>query len=180
MTAPSERAADLVRRLRGEYRIPITDGLGATGGGVEPDNPREFVRRFETPPIQKEAAAFIEDLIAASASAFGLSCGRSAGFDGADLKRAVNGGPLPIYGADGQPARDAAVLREYADGERVEKFTGEARWLGTIRAFYLTGKGSPRYVVEVEPQGFQMIAVPNQLRRAAAIQASETAGKDSA
>ena len=30
---------DLVKRLRGEYRVPITDGLGAVGSGSEPDNP---------------------------------------------------------------------------------------------------------------------------------------------
>ena len=50
---------DLIRRLRGEYRIPITDGLGAAGGD-EPKNPNEFVRTFEPPSIQKEAAAIIE------------------------------------------------------------------------------------------------------------------------
>ena len=53
----------LINRLRGVYRIPITDGLGATGGGEEPDNPNEFVRHFETPPIQKEAANAIESLL---------------------------------------------------------------------------------------------------------------------
>lgn len=58
---------DLVRRLRGEYCIPITDGLGATGGGEEPDNPNEFVRRFETPLIQRMAADEIERLTAQAA-----------------------------------------------------------------------------------------------------------------
>lgn len=53
---------DLVRRLRGIYRIPITDGLGAVGAGEEPDNPDEFVRRFPSIPIQEEAAAKIEAL----------------------------------------------------------------------------------------------------------------------
>ncbi len=52
----------LVQRLNGEYRIPITDGLGAAGG-EEPDNPNEFVRTFETPPIQKEAAIAITVLV---------------------------------------------------------------------------------------------------------------------
>jgi hypothetical protein len=47
--------------LRGTYRIPITDGLGPAGG-EEPDNPNEFVRTFEAPPIQKEAAAELERL----------------------------------------------------------------------------------------------------------------------
>lgn len=51
----------LVDRLRGIYRIPITDGLGPAGG-EEPDNPNEFVRRFETLPIHHEAADEIERL----------------------------------------------------------------------------------------------------------------------
>ena len=50
---------DIVERLRGVYRAPITDGLGAAGGD-EPDNSHEFVRKFETPPIQHEAADEIE------------------------------------------------------------------------------------------------------------------------
>lgn len=49
-------------------------------------------------------------------------------------------------------------------GQRVEKFTGEARWFGWIVARYYTRRGALRYVVEVDPQGFQMIAVPSQLR----------------
>jgi hypothetical protein len=55
-------ASDLKERLRGIYRIPIKDGLGAVGGGEEPDNPNEFVRRFPTTPIQEEAAARITEL----------------------------------------------------------------------------------------------------------------------
>lgn len=51
-----------------------------------------------------------------------------------------------------------------ADGTYVEKYTGEARWHGWIVASYYTRRGKLRYVVEVEPQGFQMIAVPGQLR----------------
>lgn len=57
---------DLVERLSGIYRIPITDGLGPAGG-EEPDNPSEFVRRFEVPPIHREAAAEIKRLRAALA-----------------------------------------------------------------------------------------------------------------
>lgn len=49
-------------------------------------------------------------------------------------------------------------------GDYVEKYTGEARWLGTIVARYHTTRGKLRYVVDVDPQGFQMIAVPSQLR----------------
>ncbi len=47
--------SELSDRLRGIYRIAITDGLGPAGG-EEPANPHEFVRRFEVPPIQIEAA----------------------------------------------------------------------------------------------------------------------------
>lgn len=56
--------SDLVDRLRGIYRIPITDGLGATGGGEEPSNADEFVRRFEVPRINREAADEIERITA--------------------------------------------------------------------------------------------------------------------
>ena len=55
---------------------------------------------------------------------------------------------------------------EFSVGDYVEKFTGEARWSGWIVAAYSTRKGKERYVVEVQPQGFQMIAVPSQLRSA--------------
>lgn len=54
---------------------------------------------------------------------------------------------------------------EYSYGDLVEKYTGEAIWHGTIVSAYLTTKGKLRYVVEVAPQGFQMIAVPSQLRK---------------
>ena len=64
--------ADLIDRLRGIYRIPITDGLGAVGGGDEPDNPNEFIRSFPVPPIHREAAAEIERLTAELASARAL------------------------------------------------------------------------------------------------------------
>lgn len=48
--------SDLVERLRGTYRIPITDGLGPAGG-EEPDNADFFVRTFPTSPLALEAAA---------------------------------------------------------------------------------------------------------------------------
>ncbi|MAN77830.1 MAG: hypothetical protein CML24_11705 [Rhizobiales bacterium] len=53
---------------------------------------------------------------------------------------------------------------EYSYGQPVEKFTGEAQWDGVIVSAYYTTAGKLRYVVEVKPQGFQMIAVPSQLR----------------
>jgi hypothetical protein len=52
---------DICNKLRGIYRIPITDGLGPAGG-EEPENPNEFVRKFVVPPIQKRAADLIERL----------------------------------------------------------------------------------------------------------------------
>lgn len=64
--ASSAHSSDLIRRLRGEYRIPITDGLGPAGGD-EPDNPKEHVRHFQTPPIQHEAARALESLSAENA-----------------------------------------------------------------------------------------------------------------
>ena len=59
-----EELKKLAERLRGTVRVPITDGLGAVGGGDEPDNPDEFVRTFQTPPIQHEAADAVLELIA--------------------------------------------------------------------------------------------------------------------
>ena len=56
--------------------------------------------------------------------------------------------------------------REPELGEPVEKYTGEARWEGVLLAKYKTTRGKIRYVVEVTPQGFQMICVPNQIRPA--------------
>lgn len=55
---------------------------------------------------------------------------------------------------------------DFQIGERVEKFWGEAKWHGVVVAAYDTTKGKRRFVVDVEPQGFQMIAVGSQLRRA--------------
>lgn len=48
--------------------------------------------------------------------------------------------------------------------DHVEKYEGEALWNGVVVAVYYTTRGKLRYVVEVLPQGFQMIAVPKQLR----------------
>lgn len=70
----------------------------------------------------------------------------------------------------GKEAAGAAaepVAWAFAPGQHVEKWTGEALWEGVVVARYLTTKGKERYVVEVQPQGFQMIAVPSQLRAAA-------------
>lgn len=58
--------SDLVERLLGVYRVPITDGLGPAGGD-EPDNENYFVQTFPTTPIQVEAAREIERLQAENA-----------------------------------------------------------------------------------------------------------------
>lgn len=64
MTA-QKHTPDICERLRGVYRVPITDGLGATGGGEEPDNPNEFVRKFPSVPIQERAADLIDEMLEA-------------------------------------------------------------------------------------------------------------------
>lgn len=51
-------------------------------------------------------------------------------------------------------------------GDYVEKFTGEAQWFGWVVARYNTRRGKLRYVIDIDPQGFQMIAIPKQLRKA--------------
>lgn len=54
----------LVRRLRGIYTIPVNDGAGLLNGKDT------FTRVFEgLPPIQKEAADAIEDLMVRLAEA---------------------------------------------------------------------------------------------------------------
>lgn len=51
-------------------------------------------------------------------------------------------------------------------GTRVEISTDETRVPdGIVVAVYFTTRGKLRYVVEVEPQGFQMIVVPEKIRR---------------
>lgn len=60
-TPTAESMMTITDRLRGHYRIPITDGLGPVGGdNLEPGNALEYVRQFWTPPIQHEAAAIID------------------------------------------------------------------------------------------------------------------------
>jgi len=62
MTEP--RQLDLVDRLRGNYHLPVNDGAGPLNGSMT------FSRQFETPPIQKEAAAEIENLRAIQKAAW--------------------------------------------------------------------------------------------------------------
>lgn len=56
-------------------------------------------------------------------------------------------------------------LNKYPLYEPVEKWKGDARYAGTIVSIYYTSKQKLRYVVEVEPQGFQMIVSETQIRR---------------
>lgn len=53
---------------------------------------------------------------------------------------------------------------DFEVGAAVQKYTGDARYEGVIVARYLTLAGAKRYVVEVLPQGFQMICNAAQLR----------------
>jgi hypothetical protein len=48
----------LVDRLRGQYHLPVNDGAGPLNGSMT------FSREFPTPPIQKEAADIIEQMLA--------------------------------------------------------------------------------------------------------------------
>jgi len=96
---------DLIRRLRGEYRTPITDGLGPAGG-EEPDNAREHVRTFPgTPAIQTDAAFVI-----------------------AGMSKALD--RLTVEGLAGALLADAGFTAAYIDEMR-----GEDRppWLSAIR-----------------------------------------------
>ncbi len=54
---------------------------------------------------------------------------------------------------------------KYVMFEMVEKWKGDARYAGMIVAIYLTRKKKLRYVIDVEPQGFQMIVSETMIRR---------------
>lgn len=58
------------------------------------------------------------------------------------------------------------VDHKFMIGERVEKHTGDYSTFGEVRGIYVTKNGKLRYVVEVEPQGFQMIWSGKELRHA--------------
>lgn len=57
-------------------------------------------------------------------------------------------------------------MSEFKVGDHVEKYTGEAQYKGVIVCVYKTLKGYTRYVIEVEPQGFQMITSAVLIRHA--------------
>lgn len=50
-----------------------------------------------------------------------------------------------------------AKMAQFQVGDDVQKATGAYKALGEIRSVYTTRKGDIRYVVQVWPQGFQMI-----------------------
>ena len=52
----TEETKDLCNRLRGIYNIPISDGAGPI------DGKDIFTRKFDTPPINQEAAKAIEEI----------------------------------------------------------------------------------------------------------------------
>lgn len=56
-------------------------------------------------------------------------------------------------------------INKYRLYENVEKWKGDARYAGQIVSIYLTRKKKLRYVIEVDPQGFQMIVSELQIRR---------------
>ena len=55
---------------------------------------------------------------------------------------------------------------KFVRGDQVEKYTGDARWFGTIVSVYSTLRGKIRYMVEVHPQGFQMVTSEEHIRKA--------------
>lgn len=63
-------------------------------------------------------------------------------------------------------AARAKVLNKYMMYQRVKKYKGDARYVGTVVSVYFTTKRKLRYVVDVEPQGFQMIVSEAQIRAA--------------
>ena len=56
-------------------------------------------------------------------------------------------------------------LNKYPLFTKIAKWKGDAKYKGLIVAIYYTRKGKLRYVVEVEPQGFQMIVTQRMIRR---------------
>ncbi|WP_156921939.1 hypothetical protein [Azorhizobium doebereinerae] len=96
--------------------------------------------------------------------------------------KAIVGVIFPIVDADWQAWRDTvapklgrqapsepSAAREpdgtaFGLGDQVEKYAGEARYVGQVVSVYQTTKGGSRYVVEVQPQGFQMICTRAMLR----------------
>jgi len=68
------------------------------------------------------------------------------------------GGPVPGFGE--------TPGAKYRRMDPVEKYAGEARYTGVVLVAYRTTRGGLRYVVEVEPQGFQMIVTDGMIRKA--------------
>jgi hypothetical protein len=61
---------------------------------------------------------------------------------------------------------DSMIPRfQFAVGDYLHKHTGDTKWYGWVVARYFTRRGKERYVIEVDPQGFQMIGAPEQLEK---------------
>ena len=56
------------------------------------------------------------------------------------------------------------TTREVVVGSWVEKYDGDAQYEGEVVCTYKTTKGKWRCVIEVWPQGFQMIVSGRQIR----------------
>jgi hypothetical protein len=80
--------------------------------------------------------------------------------DEPDVAHWISARAVPIRFDEGTGVMDA----KFKIGDRVEKHTGAYTSFGEVRCAYTTKRGDIRYVVEVEPQGFQMIWSAKELR----------------
>lgn len=90
----SERALHIVDRLRGIYTVPVNDGAGLLDGkdtftAAEP---------FYTPPIQREAADLIEEMLAALQGVVRVADRKTTEFDAARVAIAKASPPTPTTG----------------------------------------------------------------------------------
>lgn len=73
--------------------------------------------------------------------------------------------PSPPSTPSSSPTPSPTFTTCFKLGDYIEKYTGEARYKGHVVAIYVTRRNPRlRLVVEVEPQGFQMIVSPEMLR----------------
>lgn len=104
----------LVDRLRGIYTVPVNDGAGLLNGSDT------FTRTFEAPPIQKEAAALIDDLTDALEAAVSTIedylAYEHSGDPWVEDARAMREMDIDDYKRDGRLERARASLRR-AKGE---------------------------------------------------------------
>jgi hypothetical protein len=127
-----EAVANLAERLRGEYRIPITDGMGAAGGD-EPDNAHEFVRHFPAPPIQMEAAAALTAL-SAERDALAVKIAEYEAHDGMHgaivhaIRLLLNEGNVPGAAFIDDHVANAIVQRDALTAQVAELTRDKAFW----------------------------------------------------